>query len=123
MDNQIIEELQHFSIDIDYVKDFNTTTRVGKIKGLYGIILLIENFTKLSESARRKLIKIAPLAVHKECSHFINSLNKFREIRNSVQHADQSNFQSQNLVDLVNRTEGLIFGEGQIIDILCNTKK
>jgi len=123
LDNQIIEELQHFSIDIDYVKDFNTTSRLGKIKGLYGIILLIENFTKLSESSRRKLIKIAPLAVHKECSHFINSLNKFREIRNSVQHADQSSFQSQDLVDLVNRTEGLIFGEGQIIDILCNTKK
>jgi hypothetical protein len=122
-DNQIIDELQHFSIDIDFVKDFNTKSRVGKIRGLYGITLLIENFTKLSESSRRKLIKIAPLAVHKECSHFINSLNKFREIRNSVQHADQSNFASQDLVDLVNRTEGLIFGEGQIIDILCNTKK
>ena len=86
-------------------------------------ILLIENFTKLSESSRRKLIKIAPLAVHKESFHFINNLNKFREIRNSVQHADQSNFASQDLMELVNRTEDLIFGEGQIIDILCKTKK
>ncbi len=122
-DNQIIDELQHFSIDIDFVKDFNTKSRVSKIRGLYGIILLIENFTKLSQSSRRKLIKIAPLAVHKECSHFIYSLNKFREIRNSVQHSDQSNFASQDLVDLVRLTEGLLFGDGQIIDILCNTKK
>jgi hypothetical protein len=122
-DNQLIGELQHFNIEIDFVKDLTTKFRVGKIRGLYGIILLLENFTKLSESSRRRLIKIAPLAVHKDCSHFINSLNKFREIRNSVQHADQSSFASQYLVDLVNLTEGLIFGEGQIIDILCNTKK
>jgi hypothetical protein len=123
LDNQLIEELQHFSVEIDFVRDLNTKSRIGKIRGLYGIILLIENFTKLSESSRRKLIKIAPLAVHKECSHFINSLNRFREIRNSVQHADQSIFASQDLLELVNRTEGLILGEGQIIDILCNTKK
>jgi hypothetical protein len=122
-DNQLIDELQHFSIDIDFVKDLNTKSRVGKIRGLYGIILLLENFTKLSESSRRKLIKIAPLAVHKDCSHFINSLNEFRRIRNSVQHADPSSSASQDLVNLVNTTEGLIFGEGQIIDILCNTKK
>ena len=123
LDNQLIEELQHFSVEIDFVRDLNTKSRVGKIRGLYGIILLIENFTKLSESSRRKLIKIAPLAVHKDCSHFIHSLNKFREIRNSVQHADQSSVESQNLVDLVNTTEGLLLGEGRIVDILCNTKK
>ena len=122
-DNQLIDELQHFNIDIDFVKDLKTKSRVGKIRGLYGIVLLLENFTKLSEPSRRKLIKIAPLAVHKDCSYFINSLNKFREIRNSVQHADQSSIESQNLVNLVNITEDLIFGEGQIIDILCNTKK
>ena len=122
-DNQLIEELQHFSIEIDFVRDLNTKSRVGKIRGLYGIILLIENFTKLSESSRRKLIKIAPLAVHMNCSHFVHSLNKFREIRNSVQHADQSSVESQNLVDLVSTTEGLLFGEGRIVDILCNTKK
>ncbi len=122
-DNQLIDELQYFRIDIDFVKDLNTKSRVGKIRGLYGIILLLENFTKLSEPSRRKLIKIAPLAMHKDCSHFINSLNKFREIRNSVQHADQSSSAIQDLVNLVNTTEGLIFGEGQIIDILCNTKK
>ena len=122
-DNQLIDELQYFRIDIDFVKDLNTKSRVGKIRGLYGIILLLENFTKLSEPSRRKLIKIAPLAMHKDCSHFINSLNEFREIRNSVQHADQSSSAIQDLVNLVNTTEGLIFGEGQIIDILCNTKK
>ena len=122
-DDQLIGELQHFSIEIDFVKELNTKSRIGKIRGLYGIILLLENFTKLSESSRRKLIKIAPLAVHKNCSHFINALNKFREIRNSVQHADQSSVGSQYLVNLVKITEGLIFGEGQIIDILCNTKK
>jgi len=104
------------------VRNLNTKSRVGKIRGLYGIILLIENFTKLSESSRRKLIKIAPLAVHNDCSHFIHSLNKFREIRNSVQHADQSSVESQNLVDLVSTTERLLLGEGRIIDILCNTK-
>ena len=69
------------------------------------------------------MIKIAPLAVHKDCTHFIHSLNKFREIRNSVLHPDQSSVESQNLVDLVNTTEGLLFGEGRIVDILCNTKK
>ena len=122
-DNQLIEELRHFSVEIDFVKDLNTKSRVGKISGLYGIMLLIENFTKLSESSRRKLIKIAPLAVHKDCTHFIHSLNKFREIRNSVLHPDQSSVESQNLVDLVNTTEGLLFGEGRIVDILCNTKK
>jgi len=123
LDNQLIDELQHFNIDIDSVKDLKTKYRVGKIKGLYGIILLLENFTKLSEPSRRKLIKIAPLAVHKDCSYFINSLNKFREIRNSVQHADQSSIESQDLVSLVNVTEDLIFGNGKIIEILCNTKK
>ena len=87
-------------------------------------MLLIEYFTKLSESSRRKLIKIAPLAVHKDCSHFIHSLNKFREIRNSVLHPDQSSVESpKKLVDLVSKTEGLLFGEGRIVDILCNTKK
>jgi hypothetical protein len=123
LDNQLIDELQHFNIDIDSVKDLKTKYRVGKITGLYGIILLLENFTKLSEPSRRKLIKIAPLAVHKDCSYFINSLNKFREIRNSVQHADQSSIESQDLVSLVNVTEDLIFGNGKIIEILCNTKK
>jgi hypothetical protein len=122
-DNQMITELQHFNIDIGFVKDLNAKSGAVKIRGLYGIILLIENFTKLSESTRRKLIKIAPLAVHKDCSHFINSLNQFREIRNSVQHADQSIFVSQDLDNLVSKIEGLIFGEGQIIDFLCNTKK
>lgn len=122
LDNQLIDELQHFNIDIDSAKDLKTKYRVRKIKGLYGIILLLENFTKLSEPSRRKLIKIAPLAVHKDCSYFINSLNKFREIRNSVQHADQSSIENQDLVSLVNITEDLIFGNGKIIDILCNTK-
>ena len=121
-DNQLIDELQHFSIDIDLVKDLKSKSRIGKVTGLYGIILLLKNFTNLSESSRRKLIKIAPLAVHKDSTHFINTLNKFREIRNSVQHADSSIFASQDLVNLVNITEGLLFGEGQIIDILCNTK-
>jgi hypothetical protein len=118
-DNQLIEELQHFRVEIDFVSEMNKKSRVGKVRGLYGVILLLENFTKLSEPSRRKLIKIAPLAVHKDCSHFMNSLNKFREIRNSVQHADQSSVGSQNLV---NTTEGLLFGEGRIVDILCNTK-
>ena len=118
-DNQLIEELQHFRVEIDFVSDINRKSRVGKIRGLYGVILLLENFTKLSEPSRRKLIKIAPLAVHKDCSHFINSLNKFREIRNSVQHADQQSVESQKLV---NTTEGLLFGEGRIVDILYNTK-
>lgn len=122
-DNQLIEELQHFNIEIDFFKDLSTKSRVGKIRGLYGIILLIENFTKLSEHSRRKLIKIAPLAVHKDYSHFLYSLNKFREIRNSVLHADESSTSSQDLDNLIQKTEELIFGEGQIIDILCNTKK
>ena len=61
--------------------------------------------------------------------HIITNINnptgriKFKDIRNSVQHADQSSFASQDLVNLVNMTEGLIFGEGKIIDILCNTKR
>ena len=123
LDNQLIEELQHFNVEINYGKDLNTKSRIAKISGLYGIILLLENFTKFSEFSRRKLIKIAPLAVHKDCAYFIHSLNKFREIRNSVQHADHSNAASHNLDDLINTIESLIFGEGKIIDVLCITKK
>ena len=122
-DNQLIEELQHFNIQVDFVKDLKTKSRIGKIRGLYGIILLLENFTRLSEPSRRKLIKMAPLAIHKDFLHFIHSLNKFRDIRNSVQHADQSSVASHDLVNLVNIAEGLLFREGQIIDILCKTKK
>jgi hypothetical protein len=118
-DNQLIEELQHFRVEIDFVRDLIKKTRVGKIRGLYGIILLIENFTKLSEPSRRKLIKIAPLAVHKDCAHFINLLNTFREIRNLVQHADQPSVVGQ---DLVKTIEDMLFGESRIVDILCNTK-
>ena len=119
-DDALIDELQSFKIDIDFVKALNTNSRAGKIRGLAGIIRLLEVFTRLSESAKHKLTRITPLAMNKDCSHFIDSLNKFRKIRNSVQHADQSGSASQNLVSI---TEGLIFGEGKIIDILCNTKR
>lgn len=121
LDNQLIEELQHFNVKIDFVKEFNSKSSTGKIGGLYGIILLLDNFTKLSDSSRRKLIKIAPLAIHKDCSHFIHSLNRFKEIRNSVQHADQLSVKRENCSNLVNEAEDLLFSEGRIVDILCKS--
>ena len=122
-DDQLISELQHFNIDIDYVKQTNSKNRLRQIRGLHGIILLLESFTKFSESSRRKLIKIAPLAVHEDCDVFLNSLRKFKDIRNSVQHADQSAFSSVDLVKKVAIVEELLFEDGKIIDILCKTKK
>jgi hypothetical protein len=122
-DAQLIEELQHFKIDIDSIRHIDSKNRMGHIRGLFGIILLLENFTKFSESSRRKLIKIAPLAVHENSSIFLDSLRKFRDIRNSVQHADQSSISSGDLMKLIITVEKLLFEEGQIINILCKTKK
>jgi hypothetical protein len=123
LDSQLIEELQYFNIEINQIKNINSKIKIGHIKGLFGIILLIDNFTKLSESSRRKLIKIAPLSVHEDCALFLKSLSEFKNIRNPVQHGDQSTLSSTDSLNLVSKVEILLFGEGRIVDILCKTKK
>jgi hypothetical protein len=123
LDERVAEELMHFNIELDFITEFKSNVRIAKIRGLYGILLLIQNFTRLSESSRRKLIKIAPLAVHKNCSEFLLSLGEFRRIRNSVMHPDRPSSGGRNTDDLVRIVEDLLFGSGKIISVLCDTKK
>jgi hypothetical protein len=119
IDRNLAEELKYLNIDIDW-KGKSEYERRGVFRGLSSICSMIEQYSRLSDGAKEKLAAFRELASHHDVSQFRLSMREFITIRNAVQHADG---QHGNAGTYLDRVEELMFGRGQLVRILCETRK
>jgi hypothetical protein len=119
IDEELAQELKYMGVEIDWRPRNNGSGRRGVFRGLVSISRTVEAFSKLSDAAKEKLAGFQLLAMHNEATLFRTSMREFGNIRNDVQHADGSGKDAgANLA----RVEELMFGNGGLVRILCETR-
>lgn len=121
IDHSLAEELRYLGVDIIWKSKNGKPVSGGVFRGLGGICRAIENFAKLSESARAKLSTFRSLSTHSELNIFLASMGAFTKIRNSVQHADVKSLTDEGLAANLLKIENLLFRDGCIVRLLCET--
>jgi hypothetical protein len=118
IDNDLAEELKYLGVEIDFKPDASGKKRRCVVRGLGGFCRIIDGYSRISSSGKVKLSSLRVLAERADVQDFMVSLRDFTNIRNAVQHADQSGGVAYQL----SQVEKLLFNEGSILRVLCDTK-
>lgn len=119
IDRALAEELKYLNVDVDWRNRIDGSGRGGVFRGLVSICRILEVFSKLSAKAQEKLTGFKALAMHREVDLFRNSMREFTNIRNTVQHPDG---RGPDPGASLARVEELMFGNGGLVRILCETR-
>jgi len=122
LDHGLVEELQYLGVDIDWKPGDGRSGRRAVFKGIGGICILVERYSKLSPVAKAKLKGFAGIASHNDVSKFLASMKNLTRIRNSVQHADNHSSAGTGVAVDLDTVEQLLFGDGGVVRNLCESR-
>ena len=127
LDKDLANELREYKgIDIVWKSPENKSygQRSGySFKGLGAIHLMLENFSSFSFDSQAKLSGFNKLVNHSDIELFLSSICEFTKIRNPLQHGDIPNIHTDKVANkLLARIEELLFGDGCIVQVLCDSR-